>query len=258
MVINKNLKDNFMSYINWIPGAFTPMDFMVVEELAKLVPENGTIVEIGSHFGRSTRGWLDNSKSSVKVVAIDPWWSWTHSPSVMGDIDLLPDSLKNSYSNRKAVFDYFIPDDRVIKIKKYSPLIDITPIQHLGLIDLIFIDGDHSRKAVELDINFWYSKLSSTGIICGHDYNYKEVNEAVNEFAKNNNLEVIEFPHCSSLWVIKPANMYNELFSLPRYEEIFKWFYFYSWIKPNEFAGDPHAALVWEESHMRNIDERQK
>jgi hypothetical protein len=54
--------------------------------------------------------------------------------------------------------------------------------------------------------------------------------------------------------------MYNELFSSTQYEEIFKWFNFYSWIKPNEFAGDPHTELVWEESHMRSLrlDERRK
>ena len=254
-----------MSYINYIPGAgISPMDFIVIEELAKLVPENGTIVEIGSHFGRSTRGWLDNSKSSVKVVAIDPWIAWRIDPNmnnitVIGDVDLLPMPVESAYVKRKEIFDYFIPDDRVIKIRDHSPPDPILMEElNLNSIDLVFVDGDHSKEGVVRDINFWYSKLSSTGIICGHDYNYKGVYDAVNEFVlnefeKNNNLEVIGFPYSSCMWVIKSKNIYNDLFSENKNEEIFKRTWVESWIKPNVFTSDPDHELIWENNNMRPL-----
>jgi predicted O-methyltransferase YrrM len=39
-----------------------------------------------------------------------------------------------------------------------------------GGIDWVYLDADHSREAVEADLNAWWSKVRSGGIVAGHDY----------------------------------------------------------------------------------------
>lgn len=57
-------------------------------------------------------------------------------------------------------------------------------------LNFVFIDGDHSHRAVSADIKAWAPKLKPGGLLCGHDYantEYafgKEVKRAVDEYAK--------------------------------------------------------------------------
>ncbi len=39
-----------------------------------------------------------------------------------------------------------------------------------GTLDFVFIDGDHSSVGTFVDIDAWYDKVKSGGIISGHDY----------------------------------------------------------------------------------------
>ncbi len=49
------------------------------------------------------------------------------------------------------------------------------------LFDAVFIDGDHRYDAVRSDILNWRSRVRPGGILCGHDYNNKDVKRAVDE-----------------------------------------------------------------------------
>ena len=44
---------------------------------------------------------------------------------------------------------------------------------------MIFIDADHDYESVRKDIEF--ARKVQTNIICGHDYNWPGVQQAVNE-----------------------------------------------------------------------------
>jgi predicted O-methyltransferase YrrM len=46
-------------------------------------------------------------------------------------------------------------------------------------LDCIFIDGDHSEKAVRADINAYFHKVKPGGILCGHDIDEPGVAAAV-------------------------------------------------------------------------------
>ncbi len=70
--------------------------------------------------------------------------------------------------------------------------------------DLIYIDADHSYEGCLRDIEDWYPKVKKGGFLLGDDYIIYEgrrpgikfeVIEAVNEFAKKNNLEFFELPN---------------------------------------------------------------
>ena len=58
-----------------------------------------------------------------------------------------------------------------------------------GSIDFLFIDGDHSYKAVKADLKAWYPKVKKGGVMCGHDYPQLGVQKAINEFTKEHGLE---------------------------------------------------------------------
>jgi len=59
--------------------------------------------------------------------------------------------------------------------------------------DFIYIDGDHSYKAVKEDIELWYPKLRKGGIIAGDDYHKDGVKPAVEECFKNYEVSLNEY-----------------------------------------------------------------
>jgi len=71
-----------------------------------------------------------------------------------------------------------------------------------GYFDWVFIDADHSYKGCMEDIEIWYPKVRSGGVLCGHDYMMKDiylrgikvgVKQAVDEFCKQNGLEIFVY-----------------------------------------------------------------
>lgn len=44
-----------------------------------------------------------------------------------------------------------------------------------NVLDLVFIDADHSYEAVRDDIKNWLPKVKDGGILCGHDYYRQEI-----------------------------------------------------------------------------------
>ena len=55
-------------------------------------------------------------------------------------------------------------------------------------LDFIFIDADHSFDAVMLDLEIWYPKIKTGGLVAGHDYHTEPVSTAVNMFRSTNNI----------------------------------------------------------------------
>ena len=68
-------------------------------------------------------------------------------------------------------------------------------------LDFVFVDGDHSYEGCKADIEAWWPKLKKGGIMSGDDYGHTYnpaegkygVVEAVEEFAKENNLKCTVF-----------------------------------------------------------------
>lgn len=63
-------------------------------------------------------------------------------------------------------------------------------------VGMIYIDADHSYEGVKADIEAYYPKLVSGGLMCFHDYESPdyEVKRAVLEFCNNNNYIPITIP----------------------------------------------------------------
>jgi hypothetical protein len=57
-----------------------------------------------------------------------------------------------------------------------------------GFFDYVYIDGDHTHDAVKLDLELWFPKVKSGGLLGGHDFAMQEVSSAVSEFILENKI----------------------------------------------------------------------
>jgi len=56
------------------------------------------------------------------------------------------------------------------------------------VFDYVYIDGDHMYQAALKDMQLWYPKVKTGGILGGHDVAMKEVSGALDVFVKENNI----------------------------------------------------------------------
>lgn len=62
-----------------------------------------------------------------------------------------------------------------------------------GYFDLVYIDGDHTYAGVMADLEAWFGKVRPGGILCGDDFTWKGVRDAVMEFMGTKNKNVIGY-----------------------------------------------------------------
>ena len=65
-----------MPYNLEIDGWMNENELQNIERLARTVPANGVIVEIGSWKGRSAAAWAASADPSVTVYCFDPFYKW--------------------------------------------------------------------------------------------------------------------------------------------------------------------------------------
>jgi predicted O-methyltransferase YrrM len=140
--------------------------------LAERAEQHKIIVEIGSYLGRSTRALAENT--SGIVYAIDKWTSSEELP--MYDFE---EEVHFSRFRRNV--------EDLIASGKCVPIIADhragVPINEIA--DMVFIDGSHSYEAAKDDILKWLPITRS--LICGHDYDYPTVKQAIAETLGNVN-----------------------------------------------------------------------
>jgi predicted O-methyltransferase YrrM len=126
--------------------------------LAAQVPENGVIVEIGSHRGRSAAYMAAAAKDSVAIYCIDLWDNPGQERFVSTDEDY--DAFEKFLTKlglRKNIIALRGESEMFSRAWQYG-------------IDLLFIDGDHSYKGVKADFEAWYPHVRDGGVIAFHDY----------------------------------------------------------------------------------------
>lgn len=70
-------------------------------------------------------------------------------------------------------------------------------------LDFVYIDAEHSHKAVLDDLRAWYPLIKKGGILAGHDYtNIPVVKTGVDEFTKEMNVE-IQTTYGTDFWIEK-------------------------------------------------------
>jgi len=90
--------------------------------------------------------------------------------------------------------------DRFTFIKRYSDAaLELLPDEGF---DFVYIDGDHSHKWASHDINEYWKKVKSGGVLCGHDRSLTGVAQALAEFGHQ--FTPTEQPQGDSWYIVKP------------------------------------------------------
>jgi cephalosporin hydroxylase len=159
----------------------------IYDEALRETPDHGLMVEVGAWMGRSCAYQAQNIKAlgrQVSFYVVDIWRTETE--------DLFPIFLNNMIETQSIEF--------IRPIKMSSPL--ASRYFQDNSLSFAFIDADHTKEAVLLDLKSWYPKVKSGRVIAGHDYPYGEVKEAVHEFFASE-IESDAFSTQGSSWLFR-------------------------------------------------------
>lgn len=135
-----------------VPGWFTFEEFYAF--IIKKLPVGAKVAEVGAYQGQSASYLIVESINQEKkfdITIIDCW---------PGDLfQIFLKHLKPLEGLYKTI--HAGSQDAVKKFEDNS-------------LDFVYIDAEHSYKAVKEDIKEWMPKVKSGGIIAGHDYDKQE------------------------------------------------------------------------------------
>ena len=131
-------------------------ELKTIEQLAKTVPPNGVIVEVGSFCGRSAVAWAMSVDRSATVYCYDIFY----------------ENIQNSEGTMSNTWEEF--QKNTAEFKHTIPVRGITPTE-VGYtdprpIDIFFIDASHTNPDDWNIIQHFLPFVKSGGIISGHDY----------------------------------------------------------------------------------------
>ena len=178
------MKSDFQKIINL--GTEEKMKYLKlrpsIEICRRIFDENIIGVEVGVSWG-------------VNALSILSCWSQI---KMLHLVDIYAKTTQKDIEKIKAKFIDF--NDRITW--HIGSSVEMAKTFNNESLDFVYIDADHSLKAVTIDLNAWFPKVKRTGIICGHDYyNFDSVNLAVNHWAQDNQKDV--FYTNPDWWIFK-------------------------------------------------------
>lgn len=171
-----------MPYNLSIPGQVSEFQLRAIEAVASLVPGGGTVVEIGSLFGRSSYAWGASVPPSATVHCIDPW---------EGNAGVRPMEQRHGIAYGVEAFRIHTNDlSNVVPHQGYSPRDFLSWKQ---AVDLFYEDSVHRDPILTENLKFWSSHLKPTGVASGDDYRprFPDVVNGVHALAKRLGRELI-------------------------------------------------------------------
>lgn len=137
--------------------------------------------EIGVNHGAfSYHVLLQNAPK--KLYLIDPWLCSIHDSQG----NMKPTLKGQQYCDRvyAKVCDLFAPFKNVEILRYRSE--DVFFLFEDEYFDYVYIDGEHSYKAVSRDLNNYFPKIKIGGYLIGDDYGWKGIAPAIEDFLKRN------------------------------------------------------------------------
>ena len=181
-----------------VPGYLTSGDIDAICQLSKKLPSNnGILIEVGAFLGKSATEWAKNLNEDYNIICIDSF----NSPK-----EVLDDLLIHA--------DFVVPENCPTQLdmfrhytSKYSAITPVTAFFNADFVfpakaDLVFEDSTHEQKYLSYALPFWWNSIRIGGILSGHDYTLRPVQQAVDLFAALNKLTVKTFDQ-SSIWYIE-------------------------------------------------------
>lgn len=137
-------------------------------EIAKLLPENPTIVEIGTYLGGTTRR-LSQARPDSTITTIDCCegiGNWDEPYGEYVQTYIVEKVLKDKVS-KQHLLNNIKRFDNINFIEGYSPQCVNT---WNTPVDLYFEDGDHFNPALSINLSFWNKFVKPGGYMAVHDY----------------------------------------------------------------------------------------
>lgn len=150
----------------------------IIKEL-KTLPYPAIGIEVGVNRGINSWYMLTECPNIEKIIGIDhfqPYVDWDRPISKLEQELNYKILLENMSSMR----------DRFELIRDTSD--NAAKLLEDDAYDFVFLDADHSMKSVLKDLDSYWPKIRSGGIIAGHDSNLFSVNFAVSSWTKYNGI----------------------------------------------------------------------
>jgi predicted O-methyltransferase YrrM len=141
-------------------GFFGNEDKRFYTWLASCVQAGGTFVEVGSYLGRSAVVAAAVLRpKGCRMVCVDTWLG------TPGDATSRKTALLEAFRDNVDAFGFgnYITPLQMTSAEAAETFADSS-------VDAVFIDADHSHRAVKIDLAAWVPKLKAGCIIAGHDY----------------------------------------------------------------------------------------
>jgi predicted O-methyltransferase YrrM len=144
--------------IKQLKGQITPKEVQRLHDLAKSLPENALIVEIGSYTGKSSVAIASGMPKSATLMCIDPWLQ-LHRDTEQGYETL--ETVK-THSDRTSEY-----HPRVIQVIGF-------PLEVAKFItkpiDMLSVDAVKKYEQIKEIWDMWLPKVKKGGIVASHDY----------------------------------------------------------------------------------------
>ena len=152
--------------------------------LIDIIPHNSVGAEIGVWKGDFS-AFLFKHMKPKKLHLIDPWkfipdytWEWYGGTIARSQQDM--DNIFN------LVWHKFSRDPK-IEIHRLLAA-DASSLFEDEYFDWVYIDGDHLYEFVLADLNNYFPKVKTGGLIIGDDFHSLDIQRAVKDFCKNNGI----------------------------------------------------------------------
>lgn len=151
--------------------------------ISKIINEKSYLIgaEIGVAFGSHSDSILKNTEVE-KLYGIDPYQNY---------IEYHGDSMNLEQTKFDNLFK-FVKERLSIYGERFDLVRDYSHLCHEKFedesLDFVYIDGNHFEEYIKRDLEIWWKKVKSGGILSGHDYNhtsFPHVTLGVNSFFSN-------------------------------------------------------------------------
>lgn len=150
---------------------------------------NGIILEISIYGGATLLDIHDIcQKNNNQIIGIDPWEKITNFHGQTQIDNIKQKQIQNILLANRIKLENIISKYN-LKIKLYqNNSQDIYSEFQDNSIDLIYLDGNHCKNFVYLDLKLYYPKLKPAGIIIGDNISWISVLHGLDKFASELNI----------------------------------------------------------------------
>lgn len=185
------------------PGYFYQQDYLAIEEIAKRLPDEGSLVEIGCLFGKSAACWstiLRQLGKNYKIYTLDRFRTTNTSfindgryRGLGGNKNLIRPFIM-AEMNQEEMAKHLLTDYNNVTVINYDIFVNHPTELNIDNIQCVFEDANHRSIGVRRSFVDWYPLVQSNGIYAGHDYDDTgqfDVKREIDLIANENNLSVV-------------------------------------------------------------------